>query len=88
MTEAFLKEKLVKLYHQLCYGAEESIHGEPQAYLYLPNGKYIEVTYKEKEIRILYGRSAASNLFRSKDYMNWFLLLSISGQTTAYASRT
>lgn len=50
MTEAFLKEKLVKLYHQLCYGAEESIHGEPQAYLYLPNGKYIEVTYKEKEI--------------------------------------
>ena len=42
MTEAFLKEKLVKLYHQLCYGAEESIHGEPQAYLYLPNGKYIK----------------------------------------------
>lgn len=50
MTEAFLKEKLLKLYHQLSYGAEESIHGEPQAYLYLPNGKYIEVTYKEKEI--------------------------------------
>lgn len=50
MTEAFLKEKLVELYHQFCYGADESIHGEPQAYLYLPNGKYIEVTYKEKEI--------------------------------------
>lgn len=49
MTEAFLKEKLLDVYHQLCYGAEESIHGEPQAYLYLPNGRYIEVTYKEKE---------------------------------------
>lgn len=49
MTEAFLKEKLLDVYHQLCYGAEVSIHGEPQAYLYLPNGRYIEVTYKEKE---------------------------------------
>lgn len=49
MTEAFLKGKLLDVYHQLCYGAEESIHGESQAYLYLPNGRYIEVTYKEKE---------------------------------------
>lgn len=49
MTEAFLKEKLLDVYHQLCYGAEENIHGESQAYLYLPNGRYIEVTYKEKE---------------------------------------
>lgn len=49
MTEAFLKEKLLDLYHQLCYRTEENIHGEPQAYLYLPNDRYIEVTYKEKE---------------------------------------
>lgn len=49
MTEAFLKEKLLDVYHQLCYGTEENIHGESQAYLYLPNGRYIEVTYKEKE---------------------------------------
>lgn len=50
MTEAFLKEKLLDVYHQLCYGTEESIHGEPQAYLCLPNGTCIEVTYKEKEV--------------------------------------
>ena len=49
MTEAFLKEKLLDVYHQLCYGTEENIHGESQAYLYLPNDRYIEVTYKEKE---------------------------------------
>nr|WP_298059702.1 hypothetical protein [uncultured Blautia sp.] len=50
MTEAFLKQKVLEIYRQLCYGAEENIHGETQAYLYLPNGRYIEVTYKEKEI--------------------------------------
>lgn len=52
MTEAFLKEKLLDVYNQLCYGTEENIHGEPQAYLYLPNDRYIEVTYKEKGPKI------------------------------------
>lgn len=49
MIETFLKQKLLEIYNQLCYGAEENIHGETQAYLYLPNGRYIELTFKEKE---------------------------------------